>query len=117
MSLSLRSLPDGVTAAELRALGDDYEQAAIRVTMSFETMGLLVYRGFAEKDLALDLAGGIMGVMWRKLSNWQQALRIEQNQPSWAEWFEWLALQSYEAKNDRDWNNKDGRAWEQQRGP
>lgn len=95
----LRSLPDGISAAELRALGPEYEQAAIRVTMSFETMGLLVYRGFAERDLVLDLAGGIMGVMWRKLYVWQMALRDEQQQPSWAEWFEWLATQSYAVKH------------------
>ena len=94
----LRGLPDGLSAAELRALGAEYEEAAVRVTMSFETMGLLVYRGFASRELALDLAGGIMGVMWRKLHNWQLDLRKEQQQPSWAEWFEWLAEQSYAVK-------------------
>ncbi len=94
----LRGLPDNISAAELRALGPEFEEAAIRVTMSFETMGLLVYREFAERQLALDLAGGIIGVMWRKTYNWQMTLRAEQQQPSWAEWFEWLALQSYGEK-------------------
>ena len=94
----LRELPDGIPADELRALGPEYEQAAIRVTMSFETMGLLVYKGFAERQLAMDLAGGIMGVMWRKLRCWQYCLRQEQNQPSWAEWFEWLAVQALKEK-------------------
>lgn len=94
----LRTVPDGVTAEELRAMGPDFEEAAIRVTMSFETMGLMVYRGFASKSLAFDLAGGIMGVMWRKLHVWQATMRDEQGQPSWAEWFEWLALQTYAVK-------------------
>ena len=94
----LRALPDGVSAEELRAMGPDFEEAAIRVTMSFETMGLMVYRGFASKSLAFDLAGGIMGVMWRKLHVWQNAVRVEQGQPSWGEWFEWLAVQTYDVK-------------------
>ena len=94
----LREVPDGISAAQLRALGQEYEEAAVRVTMSFETMGLLVYRGFAQRQLTLDLAGGIMGVMWRKLYNWQIDVRQEQQQPSWAEWFEWLAEQSYTIK-------------------
>lgn len=94
----LHTVPDGVSAIELRAMGPDFEEAAVRVTMSFETMGLLVYQGYASKQLAFDLAGGIMGVMWRKLDLWQAAVREEQGQPSWAEWFEWLALQTYEVK-------------------
>ena len=79
-------------------MGPDFEEAAIRVTMSLETMGLMVYRGFASRSLAFDLAGGIMGVMWRKLHVWQATVRQEQGQPSWAEWFEWLALQTYHIK-------------------
>lgn len=94
----LRAVPDGISAEELRAMGPDFEEAAIRVTMSFETMGLMVYRGFASRSLAFDLAGGIMGVMWRKLHVWQATVRQEHGQPSWAEWFEWLAIQTYEVK-------------------
>ena len=94
----VRQIPEGASAADIRAMGSEFENAAIRVTMSFETMGLLVYRGFAERELALDLAGGIMGVTWRKLYHWQMALREEQQQPSWAEWYEWLAEQSYSVK-------------------
>ena len=96
--LLLQQLPDEVSAEELRARGREYEEAAIIATMSFETIGLLVYRGIAERDLALDLAGGIMGVCWRKLVRYQLTLREELGQPSWAEWFEWLAVQSYERK-------------------
>jgi hypothetical protein len=31
--------------------------------------------------------------MWRKLSAWLDAVSKEQEQPSWAEWFQWLAEQ------------------------
>jgi hypothetical protein len=51
---------------------------------------LLVYRKIAPFDLVMDLAGGMVGSMLRKLEGWVIAKRIEQNQPSWAEWFLWL---------------------------
>jgi hypothetical protein len=100
----LRGLPDGVSPEILRAQDAEMERAAVTVTTSFETMGLLVYRDFAELDLVMDMAGGMMGVMWRKLHIWQVAMRVEQGQPSWAEWFEWLALQSYERKGTEPLN-------------
>ena len=89
----LRLLPDGIPARELRERGLEYEEAAILVTTTFETMGLLVHRGIAPFSLVEELAGGMVVVMWRKLSSWLDAVSEEQNQPSWAEWFQWLADQ------------------------
>lgn len=94
----LQPLPDGISLAELRALGEDYEQAAITVATSFETMGLLVYKRIAPMDLVLDLAGGIVSTMCKKLRQWAQDLRAEQQQPSWGEWFEWLGDQALSSK-------------------
>ena len=42
-------------------------------------------------NLIRELTGGLTVVMWRKLAPWMHAIRQEQNQPSWAEWFQWLA--------------------------
>lgn len=89
----LRTLPDGISTEELRANGADYEAAAMLVCATFETMGLLVFRKIAPFDLVVDLAGGMVKVMARKLSSWIKTSREEQQQPSYAEWFEWLALQ------------------------
>ena len=107
----LQPLPDGITLREMRELGQEYELAAITLVTSFETMGLLVYRRIAPLDLVLDLAGGIVSVMCKKLRNWQDDLRKEQNQPSWGEWFEWLVDQATKRKTEtepahiayRDW--------------
>ena len=87
----LRLLPDGIPAEQLRAKGPEYEEAAILVTTTFETMGLLVHRGIAPFSLVEELAGGVALVLWRKLSSWLETIREEQNQPSWAEWYHWLA--------------------------
>ncbi|MEM7543037.1 MAG: hypothetical protein AAF384_15840 [Pseudomonadota bacterium] len=94
----LQAVPDGVTLEELRQLGDDYVNAAITVTTSFETMGLLVYKRIATIELVLDLAGGIVATMNRKLRRWSNDIREDQDQPSWGEWFEWLGDQAEQYK-------------------
>jgi hypothetical protein len=95
----IRALPDGISAEELRARGPEVECAAVLVNMTFETMGLLVYQRIAPFPLVLELAGGIVVVSWRKLRVWMQQVRVEQAQPSWAEWFQWLAQQCEQRKS------------------
>ncbi len=87
----IRLLPDGISAEELRGTGPEYEESAILVTTTFETMGLLTFRRIAPFSLVQELAGGLIVVTWRKLSVWLETIREEQSQPSWAEWFQWLA--------------------------
>ncbi|QFU74346.1 hypothetical protein EY643_01040 [Halioglobus maricola] len=97
----MQNVPDGISLAEIRARGPEYEQAAITVCTSFETMGLLVHEKIAPMGLVLDLAGGIVSTMSRKLARWQEDLREEQQQPSWGEWFEWLGDQARAIKHEQ----------------
>jgi len=94
----IQSVPDGIGLRQLRNMGSEYEEATITVCTSFETMGLLVFKRIASLDLVLDLAGGIVAVMCRKLRSWLIELREEQEQPSWGEWFEWLGDRALEVK-------------------
>jgi Tfp pilus assembly protein PilN len=94
----LQPLPDGITLTQIRAMGKNYECAAITVCTSFETMGLLAFKRIAPMDLVLDLAGGIVGVMTKKLRQWNEDIRAEQQQPSFGEWFEWLGDQALQRK-------------------
>ncbi len=96
----LQPLPDGISLTQLRAMGERYEIAALTVCTSFETMGLLAFKRIAPMDLVLDLAGGIVSVMARKLHQWNEDLRAEQQQPSWGEWFEWLGDQALQRKSE-----------------
>ena len=98
----IRSLPESATADDLRRRGDEYEQAAVLVSMSFETMGLLVFERIAPIDLVEKLAGGIIVVMWHRLRPWLAQIRHEQSQPSWAEWFEWLSEQCERRKRAQE---------------
>lgn len=96
----LQPVPDGVGLKELREYGIDHVNAAITITTSFETMGLLVFKRIATMDLVLDLAGGIVTTMNRKLRTWQKQMREAQDQPSWGEWFEWLGDQAEKVKRE-----------------
>ena len=98
----IQGVPDGVSLEELRAMGPEYSQAAVTICTSFETMGLLVNAGIAPMDMVLDLAGGIVSTMSRKLARWQEDLRLEQQQPSWGEWFEWLGDQASLVKHEHE---------------
>ena len=95
----IRGFPDGVSADELRRAGPDAERAAVLICTTFETMGLLVFQRIAPFALVIELAGGVTVVMWHKLGPWLTQIRIEQSQPSWAEWFQWLAQQCELHKN------------------
>lgn len=99
----IRSLPDNASAAVLREdLGPEGEEAAIQLCTIFETMGVLVHERIAPFTLVEQLAGGMICVMHRKLSGWLDAVRVEQEQPSWAEWFQWLAEQLSEHKQQTE---------------
>jgi hypothetical protein len=89
----IRDLPDNVSAEELRSKGSEYESSAIMVSTTYETIGFLVFREMSSFSMVRELTGGLAVVMWRKLARWQDTVRQEQSQPSWAEWFQWLAEQ------------------------
>jgi hypothetical protein len=97
----VQGLPDHVSAQELRARGPEYIEAISVVTMSLETMGLLVYKKIASADIAIELAGGLATTMFRKSDVWLEVVRDEQKQPTWAEWFEWFAKKSADFKESR----------------
>jgi len=111
ITVVLEELPERASADDVRRADPRVERAAVLINTTFETMGLLVFERIAPFPLAVELVGGIVVVMWRKLQPWAEQIRIEQSQPSWAEWFQWLAMQCERHKNPqapaytqhRDW--------------
>jgi len=98
----VRALPDGVTAADLRARGVEFEDAALTIGLIFENAAVLVHRRLASFEMVRDIMGGLLVVTHRKLARWIADVRAEQSQPSWAEWYQWLAEQM-----DRDAESKE----------
>lgn len=108
----MQDVQTGITRKQLREMGKEYEEAAIMVTTTFETLGLLAFKGIAPIDLVLDLAGGIVSVMCDKLRVWLKEVRLNQDQPSWAEWFEWLGDQAKKRKTQAEPAHILHRNWE-----
>lgn len=87
----LRRLPDGVDMQTMQSMDVEYEEAAQIVGMMFETMGLLVFKDVASFRLIQQLTGGLLLMMWRKLEAWIKTTRVEQGNPRFGEWVQWLA--------------------------
>ena len=82
------------------AAGRETLDAALIVTTAFETMGLLVYRKIAPVDLVMDLADGTCASTLSKLEKSILNKREQLQQPSWAEWYEWLARLAMDYKSN-----------------
>jgi hypothetical protein len=89
----IQELPDGASAELLRSKGREYERAATMIAITYETIGLLVFREMASFAMVQELTGGLTVVMWRKLGSWVHTVREEQGHRSFAEWFQWIAEQ------------------------
>ena len=80
----------GLSFEQISDLGEDYEMAALRVGMKFETIGLLVYKGVVPMDAMEDLVGGAAITIWKILENWVKETRIERSHQTFWEWYQWL---------------------------
>jgi hypothetical protein len=100
----LQELPDQASAELLRSKGREYERAAVMISVTYEVIGLLVFRRIASFDLVRELTGGLTVVMWRKIGPWVQTVREEQGHRSFAEWFQWLAEQLAREGADKEAN-------------
>jgi HPt (histidine-containing phosphotransfer) domain-containing protein len=86
----LSGMPAELSAAELRAMGAEYEDAAISLVNIYETIGLLVFRRTVSFRAVCEVCGGMLAEHWNKLHTWIFDFRVEQNYERFAEWFQWL---------------------------
>ncbi len=84
-------LPSGISAAELRQREGRYEDAALFVSVTLESVGVMVDRRVVARDVAWELMGGIVLTTWDRLNVWVRDVRREEGQEKFNEWLEWLA--------------------------
>jgi hypothetical protein len=87
------SLPDGISAEQLRKMDSQYEDAAMLVSLTFEAVGIMVHRRITSLDMVWELMGGVVLASWEKLSVWAGAIRQEQGREKFDEWIQWLCDQ------------------------
>ncbi|MEP5568586.1 MAG: hypothetical protein ABJN62_12170 [Halioglobus sp.] len=86
----ISSLEYGVSLKELTEQGEEYEQAALRLGMKFETIGLMIYKGYVPIDALEDLVGGAALALWKVLYQYVEDMRADRDHPTFMEWFQWL---------------------------
>ena len=86
------SLPDGADSAKIReVLGPDGEDAVYLVSLTWESLGVLVYRREVTLDLVDDFFSGPLVISWQKLKVYSEEWRRTLNRDTGNEWFHWLA--------------------------
>jgi hypothetical protein len=88
--MRVTSLDENIRLDELRELGEVYERAALRLGMKFETVGLMIYKGYVPIDALEDLVGGAALAIWEILNQYVEDMRVERRHPTFMEWFQWL---------------------------
>lgn len=87
----LMSLPPGESADDLEERGEAYLDAAMLVSLTLESVGIMVHRGIVELDMVWDLMGGLVLGSWERLEGWASQIRAEQGRAKFDEWLQWLA--------------------------
>jgi hypothetical protein len=86
------SLPDNADAQKIReVLGPDGEDAVYLVSLTWESIGVLVFRRELELDLVDDFFSGPILLSWQKLKVYSEEWRRTLNRETGSEWFHWLA--------------------------
>lgn len=87
----VNSLPDGADRATIRAaLGPDGEDQIFLVGLTWESLGVLVFRREVTLDLIDDFFSGAIVLSWRKLHAYVEEDRRDLERETVWEWFQWL---------------------------
>jgi hypothetical protein len=92
------NLPDGLSKEDIeREIGDEFHLVYALMT-TWESLGILVYRGEVGLDLVDDFFSGPITVSWRKLQAHVMGEREQLGRDTIEEWFQWL----YERLQERE---------------
>ena len=92
-------LPDDLSKSELQKIvGDDISIGILMTT--WESLGILVYRGELSLELVDDFFSGPILISWKKLKRHVSDERKEQERDTISEWFQWLAERMMERELD-----------------
>jgi hypothetical protein len=86
------SLPDDASPEKVRE-DPKVEDAAMLISLTMESVGILVHRRMASLDLVWELMGGVCLECWYKTRKWAADVRREQDNEKFQEWFQWLCEQ------------------------
>jgi hypothetical protein len=86
------SLPDGADTRKIReVLGPDGEDAVYLVSLTWESLGVLVFRREITLEMVDDFFSGPILLSWQKLNVYSEEWRRTLKRETGNEWFHWLA--------------------------
>ena len=95
------SMPDGLSKEEVERFAGDEFHLVYAMTTTWESIGVLVYRGEVSLQLVDDFFSGPVMVSWRKLENQIIGERNEVGRQTINEWFQWLKERLEESESDK----------------
>ncbi|HSU15437.1 DUF4760 domain-containing protein [Longimicrobium sp.] len=96
------SLPDGLSRRELYERLDGPQRDLLHLVLAtWESIGVLLYRGDLSLELVSDFFGGVIPICWAKLSGLVADLREEHGEERVGEWFELAAMRLKERERVR----------------
>src|SRR4051812_13345251 len=88
----VNSLPDGATGQQIRdLLGPDGGDAVFLLGLTWESLGVLLFRREVTLELMDDFFSGAIVISWRKLHAFVEEDRRSTGRETVWEWFRWLA--------------------------
>jgi hypothetical protein len=86
------ALPDGADTRKIReVLGPEGEDAVYLVALTWESLGVLVFRREVTLEMVDDFFSGPILLSWQKLKVYSEECRRTLKRETFNEWFHWLA--------------------------
>ena len=93
-----------------------YEEAAVLVSLTLETVGIMVHRCIMSLDMVWELMGWMVLASWGKIYVWAGQQREEHGGAKLNEWIQWLCDQMKRSQQGGDSAYLQYREWTLQRG-
>ena len=87
------TLPPGLDGAELKERGSKYEDAAMLISLTFESVGLMAHRHMVSLELVWEFMGGALLGSWDRIEDWTHDIRDRSGDEKFNEWMQWLVEQ------------------------
>jgi hypothetical protein len=84
------SMPEGLGKQEIEQFAGDEFHLVYAMTTTWESLGVLVYRGEVDLQLIDDFFSGPIRISWRRLEGHVRGERAETGRETINEWFQWL---------------------------
>jgi len=94
------SMPDGLSKKEVEQFAGQEFHLVYAMTTTWESIGILVYRGEVSLQLVDDFFSGPVIVSWQKLENYIIGERYEVGRQAINECFQWLRERLEESESD-----------------